>query len=75
LTPAEVSRRHRQFLRADSVPLPSTAELLVVARSQEESIVSRFEADVLTVIADTLTQASALMEASASSQHAIVPFS
>jgi hypothetical protein len=33
------------------------AELLVVARSQEESIVSRFEADVLSVIADTLTQA------------------
>jgi hypothetical protein len=33
------------------------AELVVVARSQEESIVSRFEADVLSVIADTLTQA------------------
>ena len=33
------------------------AELLVVARSQEESIVSRFEADVLSVVADTLTQA------------------
>ncbi len=33
------------------------AELLAVARSQEESIVSRFEADVLSVIADTLTQA------------------
>jgi AcrR family transcriptional regulator len=33
------------------------AELLVVARSQEESIVSRFETDVLSVIADTLTQA------------------
>jgi TetR/AcrR family transcriptional regulator len=33
------------------------AELLVVARSQEKSIVSRFEADLLSVIADTLTQA------------------
>ena len=33
------------------------AELLVAARPQEESIVSRFEADVLSVIADTLTQA------------------
>jgi AcrR family transcriptional regulator len=32
------------------------AELLVIARSQEESIVSRFEADVRSVIADTLTQ-------------------
>jgi hypothetical protein len=28
-----------------------------VARSQEESIVSRFEADVVSVLADTLTQA------------------
>ncbi len=33
------------------------AELLVVARSQEESIIPRFEADVLSVVADTLTQA------------------
>ena len=38
-------------------PQTNIAELLVVARSQEESIVSRFEADVLSVIADTLTQA------------------
>ena len=34
-----------------------TPVTLVVARSQQESIVSRFEADVLSVIADTLTQA------------------
>jgi AcrR family transcriptional regulator len=32
-------------------------ELLVAARSQEESIIPRFEADVISVIADTLTQA------------------
>ena len=30
--------------------------MLEIARSQEESIVSRFEADVLSVIAGTLTQ-------------------
>src|SRR3984885_15320867 len=32
-------------------------ELLVAARSQEESIIPRFEADVISVIADTLKQA------------------
>ena len=44
----------RRFARRSQINI---AELLVVARSQEESIVSRFEADVLSVIADTLTQA------------------
>jgi AcrR family transcriptional regulator len=47
-------------LCGDSLAVSSqinTAELLVAARSQEESIVSRFEADVLSVITDTLTQA------------------
>jgi AcrR family transcriptional regulator len=38
-------------------PQINIAELLVVARSQAESIGSRFEADVLSVIADALTQA------------------
>jgi AcrR family transcriptional regulator len=49
-----------EVLCGDSLAVSSQiniAELLVVARSQEESIVSRFEADVLSVIADTLTQA------------------
>jgi hypothetical protein len=35
------------------------AELATVARSQEGSIVSRFEAEVLSVIANTLRQAGA----------------
>jgi AcrR family transcriptional regulator len=45
-----------EVLCGDSLAVSSQinmAELLVVARSQEESIVSRFEADVLSVIADT----------------------
>jgi len=49
-----------EVLCGDSLAVSSQiniAELLVVARSQEESIVSRFEADVLSVIADALTQA------------------
>ena len=49
-----------EILCGDSLALSSQvniAELLAVARSQEESIVSRFEADVLSVIADILTQA------------------
>jgi AcrR family transcriptional regulator len=49
-----------EVLRGDSLGVSSQinlAELVGVARSQEESIVSRFEADVLSVIADTLTQA------------------
>src|ERR1700733_7835012 len=48
-----------EVLCGDSLAVSSQiniAELLVVARSQEESIVSRFEADVLSVIADSLTQ-------------------
>jgi AcrR family transcriptional regulator len=49
-----------EVLCEDSLALSSQvniAELVVVARSQMESIVSRFEADVLSVIADILTQA------------------
>jgi AcrR family transcriptional regulator len=49
-----------EALCEDSLALSSQvniAELVVVARSQMESIVSRFEADVLSVIADILTQA------------------
>ena len=49
-----------EILCGDSLALSSQvniAELPAVARSQEESIVSRFEADVLSVIADILTQA------------------
>jgi AcrR family transcriptional regulator len=49
-----------EILCGDSLalsPQVNIAELLAVARSQEESIVSRFEADVLSVIADILTQA------------------
>ncbi|MGD0942151.1 MAG: helix-turn-helix domain-containing protein [Terracidiphilus sp.] len=49
-----------ELLCGDSLALSSQiniAELLVIARSQEESIVSRFEAGVRSVIADTLTQA------------------
>jgi hypothetical protein len=49
-----------ELLCGDSLALSShvnIAELLVIARSQEESIVPRFEADVRSVIADILTQA------------------
>ena len=49
-----------EVLCGDSLTISSQiiiAELLVVARSQEQSIVSRFKADVRSVIADTLTQA------------------
>ncbi len=49
-----------EVLCEDSVALSSQvniAELVVVARSQVEGIVSRYEADVLSVIADILTQA------------------
>ena len=49
-----------ELLCGDSLALSSQiniVELLAIARSQEESIVSRFEADVRSVIADTLTQA------------------
>jgi AcrR family transcriptional regulator len=49
-----------EVLCEDSLALSSQvniAELVVVARSQVEGIVSRFESDVLSVIADILTQA------------------
>jgi AcrR family transcriptional regulator len=49
-----------ELLCGDSLALSSQvniAELLTIARSQEESIVPRFEADVRSVIADILTQA------------------
>jgi AcrR family transcriptional regulator len=49
-----------EVLCEDSLALSSQvniAELVMVARSQVEDIVSRFEADVLSVLADTLTQA------------------
>src|SRR3984885_5728137 len=49
-----------EVLCGDSLAVSSQiniAELLVVARSQEESIVARFEADVVSVIADILTRA------------------
>jgi AcrR family transcriptional regulator len=49
-----------EILCEDSLALSSQvniAELVMVARSQVEDIVSRFEADVLSVLADTLTQA------------------
>jgi AcrR family transcriptional regulator len=49
-----------EVLCGDSLVLSSQvniAELLTIARSPEESIVSRFEADVRSVIAETLTQA------------------
>jgi len=54
-----------EVLCGDSLAVSSQiniAELLVVARAQEESIVSRFEADVLSVLADTLTQAGVCSE-------------
>jgi AcrR family transcriptional regulator len=49
-----------EVLCGDSLAVSSQiniAELVVAARSQEESIVFRFEADVRSVIADILTQA------------------
>jgi AcrR family transcriptional regulator len=49
-----------ELLCGDSLALSSQvniAELLAIARSQEESIVPRFEADVRSIIADILTQA------------------
>ena len=48
-----------EVLCGDSLAVSSRiniAELAAVARSQEGTIVSRFEADVLSVIADTLTR-------------------
>ena len=49
-----------EVLCGDSLAVSSqinVAELVAVARSQEGNIVSRFEANVLSVIADTLTRA------------------
>jgi AcrR family transcriptional regulator len=49
-----------EVLCRDSLAVSSqinVAELLAVARSQEGTVVSRFEADVLSVLADTLTRA------------------
>jgi AcrR family transcriptional regulator len=49
-----------ELLCGDSLALSSQvniAELLVIARSQEESIIPRFEADVRSIIADILTEA------------------
>ncbi len=48
-----------EVLCEDSLALSSQvniAELVVIARSQVEGVISRFEADVLSVIADILTQ-------------------